>query len=45
MTTMREAWANTLVNLASDDRRTVVLDADLATSTRADLFTACILLP
>lgn len=40
MTTMREAWANTLVNLASDDRRTVVLDADLATSTRADLFAA-----
>lgn len=38
MTTMREAWANTLVQLAADDQRTVVLDADLATSTRADLF-------
>jgi len=40
MTTMRETWANTLVAIAADDPRTIVLDADLATSTRADLFAA-----
>ena len=38
MPTMREAWAGTLVEIGAADCRTVVLDADLGTSTRADLF-------
>jgi transketolase len=38
MTTMREAWAHTLVDIAARASRTVVLDADLGTSTRADIF-------
>lgn len=38
MLTMREAWARTLVEIGGEDQRTVVVDADLATSTRADLF-------
>ncbi len=37
---MRDAWADTLVELAAEDRDLVVLDADLATSTRADRFAA-----
>lgn len=38
MRAQREAWAETLVELAKSDPRIVVLDGDLATSTRADLF-------
>lgn len=38
MLTMREAWGRTLVEIGGEDLRTVVVDADLATSTRADLF-------
>jgi len=38
VTTMREAWAQTLVEVAATAPRTVVLDADLGTSTRADIF-------
>jgi transketolase len=37
---MREVWADTLVELANDDRDILVLDADLGTSTRADRFAA-----
>lgn len=40
MTSMREAWGRTLVELGATDPRLVVLDADLATSTRSDLFAA-----
>jgi transketolase len=35
---MRDAWAETLRDLASDNPDLLVLDADLATSTRADRF-------
>jgi len=38
MRAMRDAWAETLIELASSDPDIVVLDADLATSTRADAF-------
>lgn len=38
MTTMREAWVHTLVEVAAQSPKTVVLDADLGTSTRADIF-------
>ncbi|MGY0055763.1 transketolase family protein [Streptomyces sp. LZ34] len=37
-TSMREAWGATLVALGEEDPRTVVLDGDLATSTKADAF-------
>ncbi|GAB2892504.1 transketolase family protein [Streptomyces mayteni] len=37
---MREAWGGTLVALGAEDPRTVVLDGDLATSTKADAFAA-----
>ncbi|MEA2527236.1 MAG: transketolase [Thermomicrobiales bacterium] len=35
---MREAWGNTLVELAADYPDLLVLDGDLANSTRADIF-------
>jgi transketolase len=35
---MRDAWADTLVDLAAENPDLVVLDGDLATSTRADRF-------
>ncbi len=35
---LRDAWADTLVELANDDPRVLVLDADLATSTKAEKF-------
>ncbi len=35
---MRDAWASTLVELGAEDPRSVVLDADLASSTKAQLF-------
>lgn len=35
---MRVQWAETLVELAKTDDRVIVLDADLAGSTRADIF-------
>ncbi len=35
---MREAWADTLVELATENPDVLVLDGDLATSTRADRF-------
>lgn len=34
----REVWGRTLVALGAEDHRVAVLDGDLATSTRADLF-------
>jgi transketolase len=37
---MRDAWAETLSDLATDNRDLLVLDGDLATSTRADRFAA-----
>jgi transketolase len=37
---MRDAWADTLSDLAVDNRDILVLDGDLATSTRADRFAA-----
>jgi transketolase len=37
---MREAWGNTLVELAADYPDLIVLDGDLANSTRADIFAA-----
>jgi transketolase len=37
---MREAWADALSELAVDDPDVLVLDGDLATSTRADRFAA-----
>jgi len=37
---MREAWGATLVALGEEDTRTVVLDGDLASSTKADAFAA-----
>ena len=38
MTAMRDIWGETLVRLGTDDPRTVVLDGDLANSTKADKF-------
>jgi len=38
MKALRDAWADTLVALAKDDQRIVVLDGDLANSTKADKF-------
>lgn len=38
MTSMREAWADHLVTLAATDDRLVLLDADLANSTKAERF-------
>jgi transketolase len=38
MTSMREVWARTLVALSANDDRVLLLDGDLATSTKADLF-------
>jgi len=37
---MRDAWADTLVDLAAANPEILVLDGDLATSTRADRFAA-----
>ena len=37
---IREAWGNTLVALAADYPDLIVLDGDLANSTRADIFAA-----
>lgn len=37
---MREAWGHTLVELAADYPDLIVLDGDLANSTRADIFAA-----
>jgi transketolase len=37
---LRDVWADTLVALAKDDPRIVVLDGDLANSTKADKFAA-----
>ncbi len=37
-TAMRDAWAETLSELADEDPNLLVLDADLGTSTRADRF-------
>ncbi len=37
---MRDAWADTLVDLAADNAEVLVLDGDLGTSTRADRFAA-----
>jgi transketolase len=39
---IREAWGNTLVALAADYPDLVVLDGDLANSTRADIFAAAV---
>src|SRR3954449_8345228 len=39
---MREAWGNALVELAADYPDLVVLDGDLANSTRADIFAAAV---
>ena len=38
MTAMRDVWGTKLVQLGDTDRRTVVLDGDLANSTKADKF-------
>lgn len=35
---MRDAWAETLIEIAADDPNLLVLDGDLASSTRADRF-------
>lgn len=40
MKAQRDVWGQTLVRLAETDPRIVVLDGDLATSTKADLFSA-----
>jgi transketolase len=40
MKALRDVWADTLVALANDDQRIVVLDGDLANSTKADKFAA-----
>lgn len=40
MIAQRDVWGQTLVELARSDERIVVLDGDLATSTKADLFAA-----
>ncbi|WP_040569145.1 transketolase family protein [Microbacterium yannicii] len=37
MRAQREVWGQTLANLAREDERVLVIDGDLATSTRADL--------
>jgi transketolase len=37
---MRDAWADTLIEIAADNPDLLVLDADLASSTRADRFAA-----
>ncbi len=37
---LRDVWAETLIDLAADNADLVVLDGDLATSTRADRFAA-----
>jgi transketolase len=39
---IREAWGNTLVALSADYPDLVVLDGDLANSTRADIFAAAV---
>lgn len=39
---LREAWGNTLVALAADYPDLVVLDGDLANSTKADIFAAAV---
>src|SRR5687767_3018703 len=39
---IREAWGNTLVALAADYPDLIVLDGDLANSTRADIFAAAV---
>ena len=39
-TAMRDAWAQTLIDLAGDNPDLLVLDGDLGTSTRADRFAA-----
>jgi transketolase len=38
MKAMRDVWGQTLVTLADEDDRVLVLDGDLANSTKADLF-------
>ncbi len=40
MKALRDVWADTLIALAKDDQRIVVLDGDLANSTKADKFAA-----
>lgn len=40
MKALRDAWADTLVSLANEDQRIVMLDGDLANSTKADKFAA-----
>jgi transketolase len=40
MKALRDAWADTLVSLAKEDQRILVLDGDLANSTKADKFAA-----
>ena len=40
MKALRDAWADTLVSLAKEDQRIVMLDGDLANSTKADKFAA-----
>jgi transketolase len=40
MKALRDVWADTLIALANDDERIVVLDGDLANSTKADKFAA-----
>src|SRR5215831_9106756 len=40
MKALRDAWADTLVSLAKEDERIVLLDGDLANSTKADKFAA-----
>jgi transketolase len=40
MKALRDAWADTLISLAKEDQRIVVLDGDLANSTKADKFAA-----
>ena len=42
MTAMRDVWGEKLVELGSIDPRTVVLDGDLANSTKADKFAKAI---
>ena len=38
MIAMRDVWGEKLVELGGADQRTVVLDGDLANSTKADRF-------
>ncbi|MGX1702187.1 transketolase family protein [Microbacterium sp. NPDC055357] len=40
MRAQREVWGSTLTELATTDPRIILLDADLANSTRADIFAA-----